>query len=425
MLDLVVRLGEALIATGAPVADTTVALLRVAAGFGVTNCQIDITFISITASIDRDDAPVTKVRLINVRTADYSRLTDLGRLVEDIGQGRMTLIDAQGRFDQIVTAPHPYRRLVVTLALGLMAAGVVGMLGGGVAVAAVSAATTMVIDRVLRFLRHRNLPYLYQQVVGAGIATTVALLLLAGGEFFGWPADLLPPALVVAAGIVVLLAGMALVGAAADAISGYPLTAVARSFEVALYTIGLVVGIGFVLDVGRRLGVPLTLFDTDPTGTSLVIQSLCGAMLAGAWAIASYARPRTAGLVLVVGAAATAIRWGTDSLGLEAPESSFLAALAVGLIGTVIGDRTRTPAMVLTVAGITPLLPGLAIYQGMFAIVDSDDMVDGALRLISALAIGLALAAGVTLGTYLAAPLRESTDKFYERVRIRARGARN
>ncbi|HLS14110.1 MAG TPA: threonine/serine exporter family protein, partial [Beutenbergiaceae bacterium] len=54
VLDLCVRFGEALIATGAPVAETTAALLRVASGFGVTNTQIDITFISITASIDRD-----------------------------------------------------------------------------------------------------------------------------------------------------------------------------------------------------------------------------------------------------------------------------------------------------------------------------------------------------------------------------------
>src|SRR5690625_8046584 len=59
--------------------------------------------------------------------------------------------------DLIITSPHPYRRFIATFALGLMAAGVVGMLGGGWLIAAVSAATTMLIDRVQRFLRHRNL----------------------------------------------------------------------------------------------------------------------------------------------------------------------------------------------------------------------------------------------------------------------------
>lgn len=425
MLDLCVRFGDALIATGAPVAETTAALLRVASGFGVTNCQIDITFISITASIDRDDDPLTKVRIINTRTADYSRLTDLYRLVEDIGAGRMSLLDAQSRFDQIITSPHPYRRFIATFALGLMAAGVVGMLGGGWLIAAVSAVTTMLIDRVQRFLRHRNLPYLYQQVIGAGIATTVALLLLVGRGLFGWPMSLLPPSLVVAAGLVVLLAGMATVGAANDAISGYPLTAAARSFEVALNTIGLVVGIGFALDVGQRLGVPLYLSDTDPSGTPLLIQSLCGGVLAGAWALASYARPRTVGLVLAIGAAATAVRWTSDSLGLGSAEASFLAALAVGLLAAMIGNATRTPSYVLAVAGITPLLPGLAIYNGMFEIVNADNMVLGAGQLVAALAIGLALAAGVSLGTYLGEPFWSQTDRFSQRVRERARGTRN
>jgi len=425
VLDLCVRFGEALIATGAPVAETTAALLRVASGFGVTNTQIDITFISITASIDRDDDPLTKVRIINTRTADYSRLTDLYRLVEDIGAGRMSLLDAQSRFDQIITSPHPYRRFIATFALGLMAAGVVGMLGGGWLIAAVSAATTMLIDRVQRFLRHRNLPYLYQQVIGAGIATIVALLLLVGRDLFGWPMSLLPPSLVVAAGLVVLLAGMATVGAANDAISGYPLTAAARSFEVVLNTIGLVVGIGFVLDVGQRLGVPLYLSDTDPSGTPLLIQSLCGGMLAGAWALASYGRPRTLGLVLAIATAATAIRWTSDSLGLGPAEASFLAALAVGLLAAMVGNATRTPSYVLAVSGITPLLPGLAIYNGMFEIVNADNMVLGAGQLVAALAIGLALAAGVSLGTYLGEPFWSQTDRFTERVRERARGTRN
>ena len=49
--------------------------------------------------------------------------------------------------------------------------------------------------------------------------------------------------LVVAAGIVVLLAGMSLVSAAQDAINGFPVTAGARAFELVTLTIGIVVGI--------------------------------------------------------------------------------------------------------------------------------------------------------------------------------------
>lgn len=425
VLDLVVRVGEALIGTGAPVADTTVELMRLAAGFGVTNCHIDITFISITATVDRHDDPLTKVRVIAVRTADYSRLTALHRMIDDVSTGRLTLIDAQSRFDQIVTAPHPYRRWIVTAALGLMGAAIAGLLGGGPAVAVVAGLTSAGIDRVLRFFRHRNLPYLFQQVIGAGFATLVAMILMVGREMLGWPADLLPPSVVVGAGMVVLLAGLSLVGAAGDAIQGYPLTAAARSFEVALNTIGLVAGIGVMLTVAGQIGIPLVLNEALTGQTALWVQVLCGGVAAAAWGLASYGRFRTVGLMLAIGGGSVLIRWGAVDLGLGFESSAFLAALGVGLASVVVGERTRTPAMVLSIAGITPLLPGLAIYRGMFSLVEGDHMLAGSAELIGALVIGLALAAGVTLGAYLASPLRRRIDLFNEKVGMRARGSRN
>ncbi len=400
------------------------ALLRLAAGFGVTNCHVDITFISITATVDRHDDPVTKVRLIEARTADHSRLTDLYRLVDDVHTGDLTLIDAQSRFDQIVTAPHRYRRWIVTMALGLMAAGVAGMLGGGWAVALVAGLTSAAIDRILRFLRHRNLPYLFQQVVGAGFATAVAVLLLFGREVWGWPPDLLPPSLVVAAGMVVLLAGLSLVGAASDAITGYPLTAAARSFEVVLYTIGLVVGIGLMLNLASRIGIPLTLHQEYLGSIPLTVQALCGAMVAGAWALACYARLRTVAWVVLIGAFATLLRWFTMGMGLGPEMSAFVAALLVGIASVFIGARTRTPEIVLAVSGITPLLPGLAIYRGLFSLVTEESVIGGATTLVGALMIGLALAAGVTLGSYLGSPLRRR-DRFTDKASMRARGTRN
>ncbi|MGC0141945.1 threonine/serine ThrE exporter family protein [Pseudactinotalea sp. Z1732] len=425
VLDLVVRMGEALIGTGAAVADTTVDLLRMAAGFGVTNCHIDITFISITATIDRSDDPLTKVRIISVRTADYSRLTDLHRMIDDVATGKLTLLDAQSRFDQIVTSPHSYRRWIVTVALGVMGASIAGLLGGGILVALVAGLTSAAIDRVLRFFRRRNLPYLFQQVIGAGMATLVAMLLMVGRDMLGWPAHLLPPSVVVGAGMVVLLAGLSLVGAAGDAIQGYPLTAAARSFEVVLNTIGLVAGIGVMLNLARAIGIPLVLNESMAFQTSVWVQAACGGVAAAAWGVASYGRLRTVMLMLAIGAGSTAVRWGAIDLGMGFEASAFVAAMVVGLAAVAVGERTRTPSLVLSIAGLTPLLPGLAIYRGMFALVEGDHVLAGSSELIGAFMIGLALAAGVTLGGYLATPLRRRIDRFNEMVGVRARGARN
>ena len=67
------------------------------------------------------------------------------------------------------------------------------------------------------------------------------------------------PSLVVASGIVVLLAGLSLVGAAQDAIEGFYVTAGARVFQVIVLTLGIVVGIVVVLGVANRLGVVLAI----------------------------------------------------------------------------------------------------------------------------------------------------------------------
>jgi len=425
VLDLVLRTGEAMIATGAPVADVTAALLRMAAGFGVTSCQVDITFISIMVSIDRDDDPITKLRVINVRTSDYSRLADMFDLADDAGEGKVTLDEAHRRLDEILSAPHPYRRWIVTLALGLMAAGVALLLNGGPVVAAVAAVTSMIIDRTLRTLRRKGLPYLFQQIVGAGIATLIGLVALWLTDRFDWPPTLLPPSLIVASGIVVLLAGLSLVGAAEDAIAGYPLTAAARSYEVALYTVGLVIGIAAVLEFGQRFGVPLRITDSSTLSSPTTVQVIGGGFIAAAWASASYTRAKTILVVLPIGMlSAGTLLFARQVLELTPAMAAFLAALMVGLASGAVSERIGSPNLVISVCGITPLLPGLAIYNAMFTMVESNDVVGGAGMLIGALGVALALAAGVTLGEFFATPLRSEMDRWQRRVQRRARGAR-
>lgn len=423
VLDLVLRMGEALTATGAPAADATAALYRLAAGFGVTTCQIDITFSSITVSIDRDDDPITKVRVIAVRTSDYSRLAKLLQLCDDAGKGRVDLATARQTLDDYIAAPHPYRRWVVTGALAAMAAGVAVLLGGGPLGALIAATTTAVIDRTLRFLRYRGLPYLFQQAVGAGIATIVALLIFWARNEFDWSAATLSTSVIVASSIVVLLAGLSLVGAADDAISGFTLIAAARGFEVLLFTLGIVVGIGFVLNVGRRLEIPLHIAATS-VSESLIVQVLAGAAIAGAWGIASYAGARSVALALPAGAIAAVSYVIFSDLEIGTGTAAFGAAIIVGFFAGTVGSYANASPLVVSICGVTPLLPGLAIYAAMFSLVESDNILDGAGGMIGAIGIGLALAAGVTLGEILARPFQPEGDLWQRRVRRRARGSR-
>jgi uncharacterized membrane protein YjjB (DUF3815 family) len=63
----------------------------------------------------------------------------------------------------------------------------------------------------------------------------------------------------------------------------------------------------------------------------------------------------------------------------------------------------KVPPLVLTLAGISPPLPGLTAYRGFYEL-SVEGLTDGLVTVTLALAIGLALAAGVTLGQFLTRP---------------------
>jgi uncharacterized membrane protein YjjB (DUF3815 family) len=85
-----------------------------------------------------------------------------------------------------------------------------------------------------------------------------------------------------------------------------------------------------------------------------------------------------------------------------------VAATVVGLAAGLLRRAGRVPwekvpPLVVTLAGNSPLLPGLTAYRGFYEL-SVEGLTDGLVTLTLALAIGLALAAGVTLGQYLTRP---------------------
>jgi uncharacterized membrane protein YjjP (DUF1212 family) len=413
-LGLALRIGESMLAFGSSAADVTATVLRVAAGYGLTNCHVDVTFTSLTVSYDREGAlPLTAMRLVRLRGMDYTRLQGITDLARAVSTGGVDLERAHRRLDRVVSAPPTYRRIVHTVGWSGVAGSLGFLLGGGWLVALLAASTTAVIERLMRVLGRRGLPLFFQQVVGAAVATGVAVLLVARHVE-------VRSSVVVAAGIVVLLAGLSLVGAAQDAISGFPVTAAARAFEVMTLTAGIVVGIAGVLDVARRARLPVDVVAT-PSTVPLAVELAASAGIAGFWALASHARPRAVCLAALAGVVAwTSFRAAGEFVGPAV--ASGIAAVVVGFCGELLTERLRIPPMLVAVCGIVPLLPGLAIYQGLFAVVVEGDIQGGLAALVGAAAVGLALAAGVALGEYLGRPVSGGLDRYDRRVRRRAAG---
>lgn len=433
VLELALRLGEAMLSLGAAAADVLAAIRRTVDSFDLVDCQVDLTFTAITVSYDggAHGRPVTLLRVVQSRVPDYGRLGAVMAVARETAapsdlDPHRRLEEAHARLDAIVEAPHAYRRWFVTAALSTMAAAVAVLLGGGVTVTVIAGVTTALIDRTVWALDRRGLPPFFLQGVGAAIATLVAVGLFLVAPHLPFELVDVPPSLVVASGIVVLLAGLSLVGSAEDAISGFPITAGARAFEVVVLTLGIVVGIGGVLDVARRLGVPLEVVDVPPSGSPAWVRGVAAAVVAVAWALASYARWRAALVAGFVGALGWTVFTLVAGLGVGPAVASAAAALVVGVVSESQSHRWGIPSVVTSVCGIVPLLPGLMIYRALFTLVNDTEggLAAGASGLLGAAMIGLGLAAGVTLGEFLAAPLRLGTRGTSRRVLTALRGER-
>jgi uncharacterized membrane protein YjjP (DUF1212 family) len=407
VIDLAMRAGVAMLATGAAAADVTATVLMLTHAYGLRSVHVDVTYTSVAVSYHRgpDADPVTVMRVVRYRMQDYTRLERLRALIVDLTQDPVDVGEARVRFDSLIRAPHPYRRWLVTAAGASLAAAVAVLSGAGPVITVITFLTAALVSRVLGALARLGVASFFAQVLGSAIPTAVATLVVVGQSAeLGFLADL-SPSLIVASGIVLLLSGLSIVGAAEDALEGYYVTAGARTFEVVTLSLGIAVGVTIVLSVGQRLGYPIAISGSTILSDDVVVQVLCAAVISAAFAVVSYA----SGRVVAVAALAGALGWGilaiVERAGNGPTTASAAAALVVGFTAKLVARRLRFSALAVTTAAIVPLLPGRMAYEGISLIVSQPaglGMSAGLPTLAGAFGLGLGLAAGVSLGTYLA-----------------------
>jgi len=186
-------------------------------------------------------------------------------------------------------------------------------------------------------------------------------------------------------------------------------------------TLGIVVGIGAILAIAQRSGVSQQFTATARLSTNTVVQVLAAMVVSGAFAISAYAGPRAGSYSTLTGG----LGWMAYLGGIRVSLGPAFAALVVGCLAQLVASRLQVPALALTTAGIVPLLPGLVVYQGLFEIVRSTPgagLSTGLTTLLGAAGIGMGLAAGVSMGTFLARPLRSGLDRGQRRALRRSVG---
>lgn len=409
VLDLAIRVGEVLLSSGEGVAETTAIMLRLADAGGLPACDVDITFTSITMCCHRGMAapPVTTMRLVRYRSLDLTRLADVERLMQRLRRDELDLTEAAAELEEITRAEHPYPRWVATIAWALMAGSVALLLGGGWVAAGVALGATALMDRIGRLLNRLGLPHFFQQLTGALVATGLTATLL----YFHVLPEGTRPSLVVAAALTVLLSGLSVVGAARDGIDGFFLTAAGRAAEIAMLSSALLAGVVLALKAAIHFNVEFAVAGQLPGSTgSTVLQVVAAGLAAAFFALAGYSPVRHLAAAGGTGAAGYGIYLILVRFDFGPVVATGVAAVVLGGLAGLLRRFTNVPALVITLAGITPLLPGLTAYQGFYQLAVTG-VTDGLVTVMLALAIGGALAGGVSLGEWTTSKLGSDPDE--------------
>lgn len=407
VIDLCLRIGETMLAAGGSAADVVATVLRLGEGYGLEGTQVDVTFTSITLSIRRgyDEDPISAMRVVKVRTTDYARQQAVYRLIEEILDPDIPIEpdEALRRLRVILFRPHPYRRWVVTLGKATLAAGVVVMYDASIVLVFVAALAAAAVDLLTARLSKWGISEFFSQIFAASLTTAVA-------AFMYWLSAMgmeLPganrPTVIVISGIIMLLSGIGLTSAARDAIDGYYVTASARILEVMMLTIGLAVGISVTLGISLQLGVPIRVGTSLGPDAGLLPGVIGSALIGVGFALTSYVHLRVIPVMAAVAGVVYACYYFLLPLTDQPGIVPALAGVVSGLLGYLVYRWIQVPEGAMTMAGVIGLIPGLAVYRALYSMMDlTFGVANGLPALISALATGLGLAAGTTIGGFFA-----------------------
>ncbi|GAA2137611.1 threonine/serine exporter family protein [Kitasatospora kazusensis] len=404
ILDLTLRIGELLLASGEAAEDVEAAMLGIAHAYGLDHCEPQVTFTLIGISYQPSlvDPPVTADRVVRRRTSDYTRLAAVYRLVADITAEKLSVNDAYRRLAGIRRNRHPYPTWLLALATGLLAGAASFLVGGKIdakawLVFANAFVAAILGDRLAALIGRRGLPEFYQFVIAAMPAATSGVILS------NFPDAGLRGSVVITGGLFALLPGRAMVAAVQDGLTGFYITAAARLLEVLYLVAGIVIGVMLVLYAGLNTharfnpGASLAGVDSHPLIrlTAAMVLTLAFAML--------LQTDRRNLLFVTLNSCAGWATYGvlTRNAHYSPIIATGVAAGLVGLFGQLMARYRSASSLPYVTAALGPLMPGSAIYLGMLAFTQNQPDV-GLASVGRAAALALALAVGVNLGGEIA-----------------------
>jgi uncharacterized membrane protein YjjP (DUF1212 family) len=394
-----VRLGLAMLASGASANEVETTLYDVLCALGLPEASVVASYSAITVSLvlpGEIDA-MTVVENVPRQWADYNRLSAAVTLAADVRRGAVDLFAAEGRLDELASLGYPYPAWLTFAAPALLSMAVTIMFGGRLQDALATLVIGLAIQPALQHIERSDLSAFFQ--VAVGVVTTTALVVLL--VKIGLP---ISGGLVLTGSLLRFLPGGALVSGMTDFIEGSLAAGAVRLVEVVLLGAAIAGSASLVLAFGESIDVTIRI-----TSEGVVDWSPPVLIGAGIAAVVFYGCrlgvPRRAiWSAALLGGLAVAVTRGFTGVtaDLDQQARTLLAALVIGAVGRLLAHRTQAPAALWIVTAVLPLLPAPSTLLPLLA---ESEVVRDALRgqaVQTAFSIGVGAAVGsIVVDTYL------------------------
>lgn len=413
-LRLSMTVADYLLSMGVSASDVTSTSLAITKRYCARKVSVEIiaTVLMFSQYRGNEREPLTLIRTVTPRTINSALIQSIHDIADEIHDGKLSLDDAETRLETLLENPKAYPQWVLVTGSASISAGIGALLSGSLLMIGLSFLVGGVVSYLLLLLTSMRLPAFFIQVVAAAIATLVAALVTWLGNHGIDYLQGLDPNLIIIGGIVMLVSGLAIVGAAEDAIDEYYITANARILRVVMLTTGIVVGIVAGLYVAKDLGINMTINTNKPLYDIVGWQYVGAIIIATGYALS--VNTRLSGIILagLIGAGGWAVYVATVPL-FTPIVASFIAAATVGAGAALLSRWLRTPPTTLITAGIIALVPGLSLFNGLMVLIigttgASTSLDSGVLILLNALLLALAIAAGASFGSLVARPVHRT-----------------
>jgi uncharacterized membrane protein YjjP (DUF1212 family) len=386
---IVVALGRALHQVGQPAHKVERTLVRVAERFHVP-LEVFVVPTGQFLSFHREQGPVTFVLRINPGPVALDRLSRLMSVADRLVDGSLAPLAAKAHLDQIAQEEKPRSSLTTASYYVLSAAPFSIFFGGGWTELIVSTCVGLTVGLIAAIMARFGRSGRPFELVAAAAAAFIAG---SADEIFGAYGGWIP----LAAGLIVLLPGIALVDSLEELANGQ-LTAGASRLA----------GVGVVflaLTFGSIVGYSAAeMWPKVHSVEAVHLQEwfILPALLVVAVGSTLRFRARFSDVWLILGASTLALvgtRLGTAYIGhLAGP---FLAAAMLGVVGNLYARYSRRAAELLIVPGIALLVPGSVGARSLECLLSQDTAMLGVADAFDMFLLGIALVAGLLFSNSL------------------------